>query len=93
MNGWRKAAVASLAAGFADAPDPCPQRGKLFLDSLVAAIEMVDATDLRLLVGGWFLVRQYLPRFDVGAYWPFVVIVLGAVLIVTALRPGGRSAD
>src|SRR6266498_3119717 len=47
VNGWRKAAVASLAAGFADAPDPCPQRGKLFLDSLVAAIEMVNAVDRR----------------------------------------------
>src|SRR5207248_598983 len=39
--------VASIAAGFADAPDPCPQGGELFLDSLVAAIEMVDAIDGR----------------------------------------------
>jgi hypothetical protein len=43
------------------------------------------------LVGGYFLVRQYLPAIDLGLSWPFVAIALGVILIVAALRPGGRS--
>jgi phage shock protein PspC (stress-responsive transcriptional regulator) len=43
------------------------------------------------LVGGYFLVRQYLPSIDLGLSWPFVAIGLGVVLIVAALRTGGRS--
>jgi phage shock protein C len=48
---------------------------------------------LLVVVGGWFLVRQYFPRLDLGAYWPYVVIALGVVVIAAAMRPGGRSAD
>lgn len=43
------------------------------------------------LVGGYFLVRQYLPLIDLGATWPYVAVGLGIVLIVASLRPGGRS--
>lgn len=43
------------------------------------------------LVGGYLLVRQYLPSIDLGLNWPFVAIAVGVVLIVAALRPGGRS--
>ena len=48
---------------------------------------------LLILVGGWFLIRPYIPRFDVGAYWPYLVIGLGVVLIVAAARRGGPAAD
>ena len=48
---------------------------------------------LLVLVGGWFLVRPYIPRFDIGVYWPYVVIGLGFVLIVAAARRRGPSAD
>lgn len=43
------------------------------------------------LVGGYFLVRRYLPSIDLGASWPIIAVGLGIVLIVAALRPGGRS--
>jgi hypothetical protein len=48
---------------------------------------------LLILVGAWLLVRPYLPRFDVGAYWPYLVIGLGVVLIVAAMQRGRPSGD
>jgi phage shock protein C len=47
---------------------------------------------LLILVGGWFLIRPYIPRFDIGVYWPYVVIGLGVVLIVAAAGRRGPSA-
>jgi phage shock protein C len=40
------------------------------------------------LVGGYFLVRNYLPSIDLGATWPYIAVGLGLVLIVASLRPG-----
>jgi phage shock protein C len=48
---------------------------------------------LLVVVGAWFLVRPYVPRFDVGAYWPYLVIGLGFVLIFAAMQRGRRSGD
>jgi hypothetical protein len=43
-----------------------------------------------ILIGVWFLVRDYLD-IDVGRLWPLIVIALGAVLIVLAfVRPRRR---
>jgi phage shock protein C len=44
-----------------------------------------------ILVGAYFLLRQFVPQFDLDLLWPLAVIALGAVLLVAALRPGGRS--
>ncbi len=44
-------------------------------------------------VGGWFLVRQYLPTIGLDLSWPFVAVGLGLVLILVSLRRGGPSAD
>jgi hypothetical protein len=45
-----------------------------------------------ILLGGWFLLEQYVPAFDAGRLWPFVVIILGVVLLAYAIggRPGGK---
>lgn len=48
---------------------------------------------LLVLVGGWFLIRPYIPRFDIGVYWPYLVIGLGVVLIVAAARRGRGASD
>ena len=48
---------------------------------------------LLILVGGWFLIRPSIPRFDIGVYWPYIVIGLGLVLIVAAAGRRGPSAD
>jgi len=37
------------------------------------------------LLGVWFLFREYLPRIDFGWFWPMIVIGLGAVLILSAV--------
>jgi phage shock protein PspC (stress-responsive transcriptional regulator) len=43
-----------------------------------------------ILIGVWFLVRDYLD-IDVGRLWPLIVIALGALLIVLAfVRPRRR---
>ena len=43
------------------------------------------------LVGAYFLLRQYLPSIDFRSSWPFVAVGLGIVLVVASLRSGGRS--
>jgi phage shock protein PspC (stress-responsive transcriptional regulator) len=46
-----------------------------------------------ILVGGYFLVRQYVPQVNLDIAWPVVVIVVGLLLLFGALRPGARSGD
>jgi phage shock protein C len=45
------------------------------------------------LVGLGFLVRQYLPSFDWDYVWPAVLVALGVVVILAALRPGDRGGS
>jgi phage shock protein C len=39
------------------------------------------------LLGGWFLAREYLPAFDTDWLWPVALIALGALILVLAFRP------
>ena len=42
------------------------------------------------LVGGWFLLQRFLPQIESALVWPAILIVVGLVLVVGALRrPGG----
>lgn len=43
------------------------------------------------IVGAYFLLREYVPAFDADRFWPIALIVLGVVLLVAAIRP--RSGD
>ena len=45
---------------------------------------------LLIVLGGFFLLRQILPAFDVGTWWPLAAIGLGIVLIVLAVTPSRR---
>jgi phage shock protein C len=64
-------------------------------DSPSAAPEPRQAADGRagvvvgiglVLVGLWFLLREYLPDFDWGLVWPLVVVGVGVLILVTSMR-------
>jgi phage shock protein C len=44
------------------------------------------AGGILILLGGFFLAREFLPSIDFDLVWPIVLIVVGAFLIVTAMR-------
>lgn len=44
-----------------------------------------------IILGGFFLVRQFLPAFDLSVWWPTAAIALGVLLVVLALLPSRRS--
>jgi phage shock protein PspC (stress-responsive transcriptional regulator) len=45
-----------------------------------------------ILIGAFFLVRQFVPWFDWNLWWPIGLIALGGLLLVVAIAPG-RSSD
>ncbi len=40
------------------------------------------------LMGGFFLVREYLPQIDFDWFWPAMLILLGVVILATSLGRG-----
>ena len=38
------------------------------------------------LIGLWFLLREYLPDFDWKLVWPFVVVGAGVLILATSMR-------
>lgn len=46
---------------------------------------------LLILLGVFFLVRQYLPSIDFDWFWPVVLVALGAVLLLSAVGRGPNS--
>ena len=44
-----------------------------------------------IVVGGAFLIREFVPWFDWHLWWPVGLIALGGMLLVLALRPGQSS--
>lgn len=43
------------------------------------------------LIGGFFLVRQYAPEVDLGLVWPVAAVAVGALLVVLAFLPDRAS--
>jgi phage shock protein C len=43
------------------------------------------------LLGVFFLVREYLPQIDFDWFWPLILVVLGVLLVMTAMGRGPRS--
>jgi phage shock protein C len=41
---------------------------------------------LLVVVGGWFLLQRFLPQVDADILWPVGLLLLGAALVVGALR-------
>jgi peptidoglycan/LPS O-acetylase OafA/YrhL len=48
---------------------------------------------LLVVLGLFFLVRQYLPSIDFDWFWPVVLVGLGVVLLLSAVGRGPRSGD
>jgi phage shock protein C len=46
---------------------------------------------LLVLIGGWFLVREYVPAFNADWFWPLALVATGAVVLVLAFRPSNDS--
>ena len=46
-----------------------------------------------ILIGGFFLVRQFVPSIDLGQWWPELAVGAGVVLIVLSVIPSGRRPD
>ena len=42
---------------------------------------------LLILIGGFFLIRQFVPSIDLGFWWPTLAIAFGVLLVVLALLP------
>jgi phage shock protein C len=48
---------------------------------------------LLVLLGVFFLVRQYLPSIDFNWFWPVVLVAVGAVLLISAIGRGPSSGN
>jgi phage shock protein PspC (stress-responsive transcriptional regulator) len=44
------------------------------------------------LLGGFFLIREFFPRIDFDWLWPLALVALGVVLIASAMGRGRRGA-
>ena len=73
----------ATSGGWAAAPTPAarpprpPREGNSSVPMLLGG--------LLILLGGFFLVREYLPQIDFDWFWPAMLIVLGVAILVTAL--------
>jgi phage shock protein C len=47
------------------------------------------------LIGIWYLLKEYVPGFDADRLWPFALVGLGVVLLIAAIgrRPGAPGND
>jgi phage shock protein C len=48
---------------------------------------------LLILLGAFFLLREFLPAFDFDLVWPLILVGIGVALLVYALRPGRNGGD
>ena len=39
-----------------------------------------------IVLGAWFLLRRFIPQIDLDVVWPVVLLVLGAALVLGAMR-------
>ena len=44
-----------------------------------------------ILIGGFFLLRQFIPAIDLGSWWPLLLVGIGVILVIIAVRPDRTS--
>ena len=44
-----------------------------------------------ILLGAFFLAREFLPQIDFDWFWPLILVLLGLLLVLTAMGRGPRS--
>ena len=67
------------------ASTPAPRPGRRNADDVARG--GLIAGLLLIVLGGFFLLRQLIPAFDFGMWWPVAAIGLGIFLIVLAVTP------
>ncbi len=77
-------AAGSTGTTYAASPAPAPvpatgDRNDAGRGALIVGIGLV-------LLGLWFLVREYLPPIDWSLVWPAILIGLGVLILVTSMR-------
>jgi Mg2+ and Co2+ transporter CorA len=48
---------------------------------------------LLILLGTWFLVRQYIPAIDWDWFWPLILIALGVLVLAMAIKPRANGPE
>ena len=86
-GGWRApdGSTVSMAAG-------TPSTRRRRRDPADRARAEIIVGLLFILIGGVFLVRQFVPAFDLGLWWPTVAIGVGILLVIVALLPPRHSS-
>ena len=44
-----------------------------------------------ILIGGFFLLRQFIPAIDLGSWWPIILVGIGAALVIMSVMPDRKS--
>lgn len=44
-----------------------------------------------IVIGAFFLLRQFVPAIDLGSWWPLILVGIGVVLVVASIVPDRRS--
>ena len=44
-----------------------------------------------ILIGGFFLLRQFIPAIDLGSWWPLILVAIGALLVIMSVMPDRKS--
>ena len=84
-GGWR-APDGSTVPRASGAP-ATPRRRRDPADRMPIA---VFAGLLLIVLGGWFLIRRFIPDVDLWFWWPLLAIAAGVVLLIVALLPPRR---
>lgn len=81
------------ASGWAAYPSPRPRHRARHRGNSNGSVPLIVGGFL-VILGGFFLVREFLPEIRFDWFWPAMLIVLGVVILASALRKdrGGPGA-